>query len=323
MNIRQQRPNVTGHVFLKARRSYLKRVWLDVCRSPSLYLLLLPVLAYYLIFCYKPMYGALIAFMDYMPGVRMWENKWIGFENFRLFFTNRNFSRLIRNTLTISITTILFGFPAPIILALLLNELRSRRFSRVVQNISYMPHFISLVVICGMIRDFTSSNGVITQILSSLGLMQRVTMLGREQYFLPIYVISQIWQEVGYGSIIYLAALSGISMELYEAATIDGAGKWKQVIHVTLPGILPTIITLFILRMGRVMSVGFEKIILLYNPQIYSVSDVISSFVYRIGIQQLDFSFSAAIGIFNSLVNFIILIAANRLGRRMVGLSLW
>jgi putative aldouronate transport system permease protein len=186
-----------------------------------------------------------------------------------------------------------------------------------------MPHFISLVVICGMIRDFTSSNGVITQILSSLGLMQRVTMLGREQYFLPIYVISQIWQEVGYGSIIYLAALSGISMELYEAATIDGAGKWKQVIHVTLPGILPTIITLFILRMGRVMSVGFEKIILLYNPQIYSVSDVISSFVYRIGIQQLDFSFSAAIGIFNSLVNFIILIAANRLGRRMVGLSLW
>ena len=303
--------------------SLVSRIRMDIRRNPSLYLLLLPVLLFYLIFCYRPMYGALIAFMDFAPGIPMWENKWVGLDNFVNFFTNRNFFRVIKNTFAISLATLAFGFPAPIILALLLNELRSRIYSRVVQTISYMPHFISLVVICGMIRDFTNSNGVITHLLAAAGLMDPIAMLSRSEYFLPIYIISDIWQGVGYGSIIYLAALTGISQDLYEAATIDGAGKWKQMIYITIPGIMPTIMTMLILRMGRIMNVGFEKIILLYNPQIYNVSDVISSYVYRVGLQQFDFSFSSAVGLFNSAVNFLILIAANYLGRRSSGTSLW
>ena len=312
-----------GKVAAYSQLSYPMRIITDIRRNKSLYLLLLPVLLYYLLFCYKPMYGALIAFMEYIPGVPMWENEWIGFENFVRFFTNRNFPRVMGNTVKISLATLLVGFPAPILFALLINELRSKIYSRVVQTVSYLPHFISLVVICGMIRDFTNSNGVITQILSSVSLVEPIALLSRSQYFLPIYLISDIWQGVGYGSIIYLAALTGINQELYEAATIDGAGKLKQMLYVTLPGILPTVVTMLILRLGRILNVGFEKIILLYNPQIYNVSDVISSYVYRLGIQQQDFSFSTAVGLFNSLINFIILLISNWLSKRLTDTGLW
>lgn len=303
--------------------SYGRRILVDIKKEPSLYLMLLPVLLFYLLFCYKPMYGALIAFFDYIPGLPIFESEFVGFRNFTDFFTNRNFIRVIKNTLTISLATIIFGFPAPIILALLLNELRNKVYSRIVQTVSYMPHFISLVVVCGMIRTFTSSTGMINQFMVSIGAAEASAMLSQAKFFVPVYVISDIWQHVGYGSIIYLAALTNIDQELYEAAKIDGANKWNQLMFVTLPGITPTIMTMLLLRLGRVMNVGFEKIILLYNPQVYEVSDVISSFVYRVGLQQFDFSFSTAIGLFNSVINFGVLVAANQLSKRLTDNGLW
>ena len=307
-----------------AQLSYAGRVLSDIRRSPVLYLMLLPVLVYYIMFCYKPMYGALIAFYDFIPGVPMFQSKFVGWQNFVDFFQYRNFGRVVLNTLTISVSSIIFGFPAPIILALLLNELRSKKFSRTVQTVSYMPHFISLVVICGMVRDFTGGTGFITKMLSDLGLVKSgIALLSQKSLFVPIYVISDIWQGVGYGSIIYLAALTNVDQELYEAAKIDGAGRWKQTLHVTLPGIMPTIITMLVLRLGRLMNVGFEKIILLYNPQVYSVADVISSYIYRVGLQNADFSYSTAVGLFNSVINLIILMAANMTSRKISGNGLW
>lgn len=306
-----------------AELNFFGKVIRDISKRPVLYIIMLPVIIYYILFCYKPMYGALIAFTDYMPGKPLLSN-WVGFENFEMFFKARDFKRLIFNTINISLASIIYGFPAPIILALLMNELRSRRFTRVVQTISYMPHFISMVVICGMIHQFTASNGIITQMLYNLGLLQKpVSLLSKAQYFVPVYVISGIWQEIGYGSIIYLAALTGVSAELYEAATIDGANRWQQTIHITLPGILPTVITMLILRMGSVMNVGSEKIILLYNASIYSTSDVISSYVYRKGIQSMQYSFSTAVGIFNSLINCILLGVVNAISRKVTETSLW
>jgi putative aldouronate transport system permease protein len=306
-----------------AQMSYGWRIFTDIKKDPSLYLMLLPVLSFYLLFCYKPMYGALIAFFDYIPGLPMFKSEFIGFRNFIDFFSNRNFGRVIRNTLTISLSTLIFGFPAPIILALLLNELRGKLFSRIVQTISYMPHFISLVVVCGMIRTFTASTGMINQFMVSIGAAEASAMLSQAKFFVPIYVISDIWQGVGYGSIIYLAALTNIDQELYEATKIDGANKWNQMIYVTLPGITPTIMTMLLLRMGRVMNVGFEKIILLYNAQVFDVSDVISSYVYRVGLQQFDFSFSTAVGLFNSVINFAILLLANALSKKFTDNGLW
>lgn len=301
---------------------FWKKVLRDIRNSPSLYLMFLPIVLFYLLFCYKPMYGALIAFMDYVPSVPIMENEWVGFDNFIRFFNDRNFLRVIKNTVVISITSIIFSFPAPIILALLLNELKSRAFSRTVQTISYMPHFISIVVVCGLIRDFTRDSGVITQFLGIFG-FEQTTMLARPELFVPLYVLSGIWQEVGYDSIIYLAALTGIDSALYEAARIDGANKWQQTLNVTLPGMLPTIMTMLIMRMGNMMNIGYEKIMLLYNSQIYSTSDVISTLVYRVGLQDMDFSYSTAIGLFNSVLNLLILLLANTISKKSTGTGLW
>lgn len=302
-----------------------RRIAVDIARSPALYIMLLPVLAYYVLFCYKPMYGAMIAFMDFVPGKPLLSNEWVAFDNFLRFFHDRNFKRVITNTLRISITQIICGFPMPIIFALLLNEVRSRKYLRAVQTLSYMPHFISLVVICGMIRQFVNSDGVITQALTALKILpsRMLSLLTYPRYFLSVYTISGIWQGMGYGSIIYLAALTSVSPDLYEAAKIDGAGRWKQTIHVTIPGILPTIVIMFILRMGSVLDVGYEKILLLYNSQTYSVADVISTFVYRMGLQQFDFSFSTAVGLFNSVINVIILVSFNTISSKLNQNTLW
>ena len=306
-----------------AKLGFFGKMMRDISKRPVLYLLFLPVLAYYVLFCYKPMYGALIAFTEYVPGNSFLAD-WQGLKHFADFFNARDFGRLIKNTVYISASTIIWGFPAPIILALLMNELRSKIFTRVIQTISYMPHFISLVVVCSMIHQFVGSSGFIPQILYKLGLMEKpVAMLGEAKYFVTIYVASGIWQEVGYGSIVYLAALAGVNAELYEAATIDGANRWQQTLHVTLPGILPTIITMLILRMGSVMSVGSDKIILLYNSSIYSVSDVISSYVYRKGIQSAQYSFSTAVGLFNSVINCLMLVVVNTISRKVAETSLW
>lgn len=299
-----------------------KAVRQDFMRNWKLYLMMLPVLFYYGAFCYKPMYGAIIAFKDFSPGLGIWGSEWIGLENFIDFFSGTDFKRTLFNTLNISISSIVFGFPAPVILALLINELNSKRYAKVVQTITYMPHFISLVVVCGLIKDFVSDTGVITSLLGIVG-VEPQNLLQDPEMFVPIYVISGIWQEVGWGSIIYLAALAGVDQELYEAAAIDGAGKLRQTMSITLPGIMPTIITMFILKLGSVMNVGFEKIILLYQPMTYETADVISSYVYRIGLVNQQYGFSTAVGLFNSIINFTLIMISNAISRRVNETSLW
>ena len=298
------------------------RLLTDLKRNRELYLIVLPVIVFYILFHYTPMYGAIIAFKQFNPARGILHSPWIGFKNFIDFFSTYYFWRLIRNTVTISITSLAVGFPAPIILALLINELRSRVFSRTVQTITYMPHFISMVVLCGMIVNFTRDSGAITTFLHYFG-FPKETMLNKPPLFVPLYVLSGLWQEVGWGSIIYLAALTGIDQELYEAAKIDGAGRWKQARHITIPCLIPTIIILFILRMGNMLNVGFEKIILLYNPTIYETSDVISSFVYRKGLQEFNWSYSAAVGLLNSIINFTLVITSNRISKKLSETSLW
>ena len=303
--------------------AYFKRLVRCIAANKSLYIMILPVLAFYFIFHYMPMYGVIIAFMDFQPGRGILGGNWVGFAHFIDFFTGAHFTRVVSNTLIISFSTLIFGFPAPIILALLINEVRQRHFKRAVQTISYMPHFISLVVVAGMIRQFVSSRGVITSIYSAITGSRAVNLLQVPGYFVPIYVISDIWRTVGWGSIIFLAAITAIDSQLYEAAQIDGANRFRQMFHVTLPGILPAIVILLILRMGTIMSLGFEKIILLYNPAIFSTADVISTFVFRRGLIEFNWSFSAAVGLFNSFINFCLVIGANWISRRVNDTSLW
>lgn len=288
-----------------------------------LYLMFIPVALYFIIFCYVPMFGVIIAFQDYNPMYGFLNSQWVGLQNFIDFFSNYYFFRLLKNTLVISICSIIFGFPMPIIFALLLNEIKNSAFKRSIQTVSYIPHFISMVVICGMIRTFTADNGIITKLLSSFGLVEQSSLLNNPAAFVPIYIISDIWQSIGWDSIIYLAALSNIDQTLYEAATIDGANRMQQTLHVTLPGIARTIIILFILRLGSVLGVGYEKIILLYNPLTYETADVISSFVYRKGLQDMDWSYSTAVGLFNSVVNFALLVFTNWFSGKLTDTSLW
>ncbi|WP_152392982.1 ABC transporter permease [Paenibacillus guangzhouensis] len=294
----------------------------DIRKNPWLYIMLTPVLLYFTVFNYYPMYGALIAFKDFSPRLGIMGSPWVGWEHFESFFQGIYFWRIIKNTLLISIYELIFAFPAPLILALLLNEVRKTLFKRTVQTLTYMPHFISLVVVCGIIKEFTMSDGIINDLFSFFG-WERVSMLLESEYFRTIFISSGIWQNIGWGTIIYLAALAGIDQEQYEAARMDGASRWKQMLHVTLPGILPTIIILFILEMGRIMNVGGEKIILLYNPSIYDTADVISSYVYRMGLQEFDYSFGSAVGLFNSAINFTLVICSNWLSRKMNNTSLW
>lgn len=286
------------------------------------YLMALPGLLFYLIFCYGPMYGAIIAFKDYSPALGIMGSKWIGFEHFIKFFTGEFFGRTFKNTIIISFYNIIFGFPAPIILALLLNEINSSKFKKIVQTVTYLPHFVSLVVICGLITTFTMNDGIINDIIAFFG-GKRSNLLQRPEMYRPIHIISGIWQEIGWGSIVYLAALGGIDSSLYEAARIDGAGRIRQTFAVTLPGIMPTIVVLFIMQIGKIMNVGFEKVILLYNPSTYETADIISTFVYRKGIEEMNYSFSAAVGLFNSVINLFMLWGANTLSRKVNETSLW
>lgn len=307
----------------KHQKSLRERLRIDIRRNHQLYLLVLPVILYYIIFHYKPMYGALIAFQDYNPlNTNIFENEWVGFQNFIDFFQGRYFWRLIGNTLTISLASTVFGFPIPIIFAILLNELENKKFTRVVQTASYMPHFISIVVVCSMILSFTNAGGFINTFAQRLGYSGK-PMLANPSLFVPVYVISAIWQGMGWDSILYIAALSGIDQELYEAAAIDGANRIRKVLHITLPGLAPTVVIMFILRMGGLMNVGYEKIILLYSPITYSKADVISSYVYRMGIEHMDYSYSTAVGLFNSAINILLLCLTNWFSRKVSDTSLF
>jgi putative aldouronate transport system permease protein len=292
----------------------------DLRRNKHIYLMLSPVLLYYLVFHYGPMYGAVIAFEDFNPVKGVFGSKWVGLQNFQDFFSSVYFSRLIFNTIAINILDIVFGFPAPIILAILINELQWNPFKRIVQTVTYLPHFISVVVVVGMLFDFFARDGLVNQLIAT---SDPVAFMQSPEWFRQLFVGSGIWQHVGWGSIVYLAAIATIDPQLYDAAKVDGADRFRQIWHITIPGILPTIVILLILRMGSMMTVGYEKIILMYNPLTYETADVISTYVFRRGILQADFSFSAAVGLFNSVINFALLIGANRLSRRLTEHSLW
>ena len=300
----------------------LKKISKDFMVNKSLYLMVLPILLYFIIFKYIPMYGASIAFKNFSIVKGITGSSWVGFKHFERFFSSIYFWRLLKNTFNISINTILWGFPAPIIFALALNEVKKRRFKSVVQTLTYLPHFISLVIVIGLVKKFTLTDGLINDFIVAIG-GERFPMLQIPKFFLPIYITSEVWQTFGWNSIIYLAALAGIDEQLYEAAKIDGANRWKQTLNITLPAISPTIIILLILRIGSVLSVGFEKIILMYSPATYEVADVISTYVYRTGLLEMNFSYSTAIGLFNSFLNFTFLIVANKLSRRFSETSLW
>ncbi|MFX3636015.1 MAG: ABC transporter permease [Candidatus Pristimantibacillus sp.] len=294
----------------------------DLKRNKYIYFMLLPVIAYYAIFQYGPMYGLQIAFKDYSVGQGIWKSEWIGFQHFIDFFNGFYFWRLIRNTLLINIYELLFAFPAAIILALLLNEIRNNVFKRIVQTISYLPHFISIVVVVGMMVDFLSRDGLINQLLVLFG-FESIVFLREPEWFRFLFVSSGVWQGIGWGSIIYLAAMSSIDPTLYEAAKIDGAGRWKQTLHITIRGIMPTIVIMLILNMGSMLSVGSDKVLLMYNPSTYSTADVISTYVYRKGILEASYSYTAAVGLFNSIISFILIISANTISKRLSDNKLW
>ncbi len=310
--------NKTAATQLKSAIQNNGGVWREVSKYKHLYIILAPTLLYYLIFCYAPIFGLVIAFQRYSITKGILGSSFVGLQRFRDFFANYKLWQLVRNTLSINIWSLIFSFPMPIILALLLNEVKRLRFKKAVQTITYMPHFITTVVLASLVLTFVSSDGLINAIRQFFG-AEKIVFMTEPRYFYLIYTISGIWQSVGWGSIIYIAAISSVDLQLYEAAVIDGAGRWRQMLHVTLPGISTTIIILLIMNVGSMMSVGFEKVMLLYNPTIYETADVISTFVYRRGLQENDFSYSAAVGMFNSVINFVLLITANYFSKKISG----
>lgn len=304
------------------KSSRRKAIAKDFEKNKYKYLMLVPVLIYFFVFHYMPMYGVIIAFKNYRPALGILGSDWVGFAHFQSFFTDVYFWRLIRNTLILSFYSITIGFPMPIILALLLNELKSTRFKKIVQTVVYIPHFITIVVVCGLLTQYCSSSGLFNDIRAIFG-FDRIPLLQEVSWFRPLYIGSDIWQSVGWSSIIYIAALSGVDPTLYEAADIDGANRWHKVWNISIPCILPTIMMLLILRMGNILNIGYEKIMLMYNPVTYEVADVISTYVYRKALIDGSFSFGSAVGLFNSVVNLIFIVTANKLSKRTTGVHLY
>ena len=301
-----------------------RRIRRDILKNWKLYLIFLPVLAYFLIFKYGPMAGLVISFQDFKAAKGIAGSKWVGMKHFVNFINDPFLPRLLRNTMTIALSTLIFSFPSAIVLALLINELRSKKMSRTVQTISYIPHFISTVVVCGIIRDLVSRTGGVTMILHALFGMPVTNMLYEPGYFVPVYIVSDIWSNIGWNSIVYLSALTAIDQELYEAARVDGANKWHQIIHITIPCLVPTIVIMFILKVGKMFDVGYEKIMLLYTPLTYETADVINTYVYRRGFaENVNFSYSTAVGFFNSVVCFLLVFITNKITSRLGGNSLW
>lgn len=300
----------------------MNRLKKNFVRYRYIYLMLLPVVVYYAVFCYGPMSGIVIAFQNFKPALGVSGSKWVGWKHFVDFLTGPYAWRLIRNTLMINILQIIFAFPVPIIVALLINEINCKGYKKAVQTISYMPHFISLVVMCGLLVNFCRSDGIFNDFLSLFG-FERRNLLAEANLFRPIYVLSGIWQEAGWGSIIYLATLSTVDVGLYEAATIDGANRYQRMLHVSFPGLLPIIIVQLIMRVGNILTTGFEKVFLLYSPLTYDTADIISTYIYRQGLELSNYSYGTAVGLFNSVVNLIILVMANYISRMVTEESLW
>ena len=293
-------------------------------RDIPVYLLILPAALLLFVFHYLPIYGIVISFQDFSPFKGVLNSNWVGLKNFEHFLADSNFWRVFKNTIIINLLQIIIGFPIPVMFAIFLNELWSNRFKKVVQTVSYLPHFISWVVAASIITSALSpSSGLINKFLEGAFGIEPIYFLAKEEYFRLIIVISNVWKELGMQSVYYIAALASIDTELYEAAKMDGAGKIKQTIHITLPGLRSIIIVLLVLKIGRMVNIGFEQIFLLYNPLVYDVGDVISTYTYRLGIEQTRYSLTSAIGVTQSVVNFILVYAANKAARKIAGWSLW
>ncbi|MBO9610779.1 MAG: sugar ABC transporter permease [Paenibacillaceae bacterium] len=297
--------------------------WSRISRARYLILLLSPALLYYSLFEYLPMFGVVVAFKDYNVFRGLWQSEWVGFKYFAIFFRNPDFWPLLRNTFLLGFYSLIWGFPAPIVLALLLNELRNSLFKRIVQTVSYLPHFLSNVVIASMIVMMLSpTTGLVNKMLGALRI-EPIYFLSIPEYFRTIYVSSGIWQGLGWGAIIYLAALTTIDPHLYESADIDGAGRWRKMWSISLPGLVPVIVVLLILNIGSLLGVGFEKVLLLYTPMTYSTADILSTYTYRTGLQRGNFSYATAIGLFNGVTSFILIYCSNYLARKLKETSLW
>ncbi len=305
------------------RPAQRRRTWRKTFRRDwQLYTLLVLPIAFLLIFRYLPMAGNVIAFRRFRPGGSVFGEEWVGLHYVRMFIGDAKFWQVFENTVILGGLSLLIVFPLPIILALMLNELRSRMFKRTVQTISYLPHFMSIVIVAGMVFQLVSLQGTVNQIIEAVG-GDAIAFMQRADWFRAIYISSEAWQTVGWGTILYLAALTTIDPQLYEAARIDGANRWRQTWHVTLPGIRPTMIVLLILNIGTFMAVGFEKVLLLYNPLLYPTADIIATYLYRIGIVSSNFSYATAIGLFEALIGLTLILSANAISRRLVGTSLW
>jgi ABC-type polysaccharide transport system, permease component len=305
------------------RNKPAKQTWARAMRRDwRLYTLLAPPVLYFIIFRYLPMAGNVIAFRQFQPGGSIFGEHWVGFTYIDMFIHDPTFWNVFKNTIVLGALTLIFSFPMPIIFALLLNELRSKKFKKLVQSISYLPHFMSVVIVVGMIFQLTSLQGTINQLAAPFtgGAIDFIQQAG---WFRSIYVSSDVWQSMGWGAILYLAALTTIDETLYEAARIDGANRRQQTWHITLPGIRPMIVTLLILNIGNFMAVGFEKILLLYNPLTYEKADVIATYLYRVGLQSNNFSYATAIGLFESVIGLSLVLSANAISRRTIGTSLW
>ena len=309
---------------LAAQKSGLGyRILRAIKRDKLLFLMFLPIFAYYIIFNYIPMTGAIISFKQFRPGGGIYNGDWVGLKWFIQFFESPFAYRTIRNTVLISFYSILFGFPMPILFAVCVMEIRHNRARRVLQTVSYLPHFISTVVLVGMINNFfTMNNGIVNMLISLLG-GEEINFLVNPRWFRTLYVGSSVWQSFGFNSIIYIAAITGIDPTLYEAGKMDGISRFQEVVYITIPMISNTIIMLFIMQVGRIMSVGFEKVFLMYSPAVYETADVISTYVYRKGIESSNYGFSSAVGLFNSVVNFAFVFAANSICRKLTRNSLW
>lgn len=304
------------------RQTKFSWIFAAVKKDWQLYsLLILPIL-YLVIFKYGPMAGNVIAFRRFVPGGSVFGEQWVGMHYINMIISDPTFLKVFKNTIVLSGLTLLVTFPAPIIFALLLNELQSMKFKRFIQTASYLPHFFSIVIVAGMVLEIVAINGSLNTIVEFFT-GERISFIQKPEWFRTIYIGSEVWQGLGWGAILYLAALTGISDELYEAAKIDGANRWKQTLHITLPGIRPTIITLLILNIGNLLAVGFEKILLLYNPLNYETSDVIATYVYRVGLESSNFSYATAIGLFEGIIGLILVFSANYISRKLTDSSLW
>ncbi len=289
----------------------------------QIYVLLAPTIIWFLVFLYRPMYGLQIAFKDYSVFRGIEGSPWIGFEHFHTLFGSDQFIRALKNTVIISMLTLVFGFPMPIILALMFNEVLNQTYKKTVQTVVYLPHFISTVIISGIvITAFSPSSGVVNTVLDWLG-FDKIYFLTKPEWFRPIFIGSGIWQEAGFSSIVFLAAIAGVNPSLYESAVVDGASRWQMMWKITIPSIMPTIIIMLIIRIGNLLEVGFELIILLYQPATYQTADVVNTYIYRQGLQVGQYDLAAAAGLFNAVVAFVLVMTANTISKRYSRTSLW